>query len=871
MSWRKLESTSELRIEKASATESTKTMPLKLRSGSTANMNDSYKLQDNSNKQIGPQSTCKRQAREVRKNVDRFVRVGVPERPTRTSRTCNQRRRFSSRQSTQRPTSGEKIELDEANRSSSRHCDQAKANIRIGLSSTAVIDNSNPCNGNYSKHKQPLQCNDANDGLVNEPTFHIGDCSCRCLRELDHNISARCIPLPPKAELESFVGEDVENEVASNISPERCVNSSAMSSDCPRQGGRICAILTSASILLLIDSADAKGLVGKLPGNPASCPEEPCNSDPQHVLYALKWTSLGFACCLLLPLLMYGLSKLFSKMRSMCSEQVDDSDGEPGDREDDDEGDEDDDDDDDQDAECYDDEGANANVYSKGTKNANFEAGNRSAFKQRAICDSSEVGGKSNNSNLSRNLDMRLHSNGKNAQNNQKATLRNSVDVGKQQSAPGRAKQLASSPPTKLVPNNGTGKRYSQQTLVTQSHHRMARPTGGRGGSFRRVHPAPAQLATQTQRSSELPLLEPLLGAQKSKSNCTGESPSSKSSQVQRRKSNAMPSVIMPSQQRVDASAESHRKSPTSATTTATAHYPNQQSPEAVAAAQSPEVAQQKQCSQTRYIDGCVVVDLDSSTSGQPQQEQQRHQQRRDTLALPNAEDEFGPQHRHSIDGSILSTMVLAMQLQQQQQQQQASNRRQSPQIQQGNGGANSNRSSSRASNYQQQLELQTSCSPRPTQQTQHSNRATPKMQPTMAPEVEDAIENGVGASQRPTRGKDQRELHAIHKRQLHEYKEQIEHQLWLNMDNQTTLGALQQQQQHQQHWNEQQLVAQVQLDGSSASPMLLRPRSGSRADRRPSLNAAALRHAQQQQQQLFGASPQRQLVEQQQQQQHRL
>lgn len=63
----------------------------------------------------------------------------------------------------------------------------------------------------------------------------------------------------------------------------------------------------------------AKGLVGKLPGNPASCPEEPCNSDPQHVLQALKWTSLAFGLILLLPLLMYYISKLISKLHSLCS------------------------------------------------------------------------------------------------------------------------------------------------------------------------------------------------------------------------------------------------------------------------------------------------------------------------------------------------------------------------------------------------------------------------------------------------------------------------------------------------------------------------------------------------------------------------
>jgi len=68
-----------------------------------------------------------------------------------------------------------------------------------------------------------------------------------------------------------------------------------------------------------LEPVSCKGLVGKLPGNPASCPEEPCNSDPQHVLYALKWTSLGFGIILLLPLLMYYLSKLISKINSLCS------------------------------------------------------------------------------------------------------------------------------------------------------------------------------------------------------------------------------------------------------------------------------------------------------------------------------------------------------------------------------------------------------------------------------------------------------------------------------------------------------------------------------------------------------------------------
>lgn len=69
----------------------------------------------------------------------------------------------------------------------------------------------------------------------------------------------------------------------------------------------------------LADLASAKGLVGKLPGNPASCPEEPCNSDPQHVLQALKWMSLVFGLILLLPLVMYYVSKLISKMHAWCS------------------------------------------------------------------------------------------------------------------------------------------------------------------------------------------------------------------------------------------------------------------------------------------------------------------------------------------------------------------------------------------------------------------------------------------------------------------------------------------------------------------------------------------------------------------------
>jgi hypothetical protein len=64
--------------------------------------------------------------------------------------------------------------------------------------------------------------------------------------------------------------------------------------------------------------AEAKGLVGKLPGNPASCQEEPCNSDPQHVLAALKVMSIFLGSVLILPLLLYYLSKLFTKLRDFC-------------------------------------------------------------------------------------------------------------------------------------------------------------------------------------------------------------------------------------------------------------------------------------------------------------------------------------------------------------------------------------------------------------------------------------------------------------------------------------------------------------------------------------------------------------------------
>lgn len=72
----------------------------------------------------------------------------------------------------------------------------------------------------------------------------------------------------------------------------------------------------------------AKGLVGKLPGNPASCPEEPCNSDPQHVLYALKWMCLFLGLIFLLPVLMYFLSKLYSKLVAKCTSKKSPMDGE---------------------------------------------------------------------------------------------------------------------------------------------------------------------------------------------------------------------------------------------------------------------------------------------------------------------------------------------------------------------------------------------------------------------------------------------------------------------------------------------------------------------------------------------------------------
>lgn len=78
---------------------------------------------------------------------------------------------------------------------------------------------------------------------------------------------------------------------------------------------------TCLPLLLLIENfqpVEMKGLVGKLPGNPASCPEEPCNSDPQQVLYALKWASLFFGCALMCPLFGYGLYKIWLKLKSLC-------------------------------------------------------------------------------------------------------------------------------------------------------------------------------------------------------------------------------------------------------------------------------------------------------------------------------------------------------------------------------------------------------------------------------------------------------------------------------------------------------------------------------------------------------------------------
>lgn len=81
---------------------------------------------------------------------------------------------------------------------------------------------------------------------------------------------------------------------------------------------RLKAKLCLVFVLILLQPLPiaCKGLVGKLPGNPASCPEEPCNSDPQHVLYALKWMSVIFGFILLIPLLGYYLSKCYTKILS---------------------------------------------------------------------------------------------------------------------------------------------------------------------------------------------------------------------------------------------------------------------------------------------------------------------------------------------------------------------------------------------------------------------------------------------------------------------------------------------------------------------------------------------------------------------------
>ena len=79
----------------------------------------------------------------------------------------------------------------------------------------------------------------------------------------------------------------------------------------------VVSVVLSSRASNLLQLVDAKGLVGKLPGSPASCQEEPCNSDPQHVLNALKWMSLAFGAILLLPLVMYCLSRLFSKAREL--------------------------------------------------------------------------------------------------------------------------------------------------------------------------------------------------------------------------------------------------------------------------------------------------------------------------------------------------------------------------------------------------------------------------------------------------------------------------------------------------------------------------------------------------------------------------
>lgn len=82
---------------------------------------------------------------------------------------------------------------------------------------------------------------------------------------------------------------------------------------------RLALAVCTCLIATAVTNVSCKGLVGKLPGNPASCPDEPCNSDPQHVLHALKWMGAVFACILLLPVFMYYLSKLISKIHAMWS------------------------------------------------------------------------------------------------------------------------------------------------------------------------------------------------------------------------------------------------------------------------------------------------------------------------------------------------------------------------------------------------------------------------------------------------------------------------------------------------------------------------------------------------------------------------
>ncbi|CAA3019399.1 Hypothetical predicted protein [Olea europaea subsp. europaea] len=81
---------------------------------------------------------------------------------------------------------------------------------------------------------------------------------------------------------------------------------------------RLAASWLVALCLWQTRAAHAKGLVGKLPGNPASCQEEPCNSDPQHVLAALKIMTIFLGAVLILPLLLYYLSKMFTKIRGVC-------------------------------------------------------------------------------------------------------------------------------------------------------------------------------------------------------------------------------------------------------------------------------------------------------------------------------------------------------------------------------------------------------------------------------------------------------------------------------------------------------------------------------------------------------------------------